>query len=132
MKCEQRWHISVPLLAGALAFLCLIVLPPSLGLMVALFTVVGVSATAFLPCLWNFPTLLLSDAAAAASIGLINTFGSLGGFVGPYAVGYLYSRTHSFSTGLGCLMLGSLVAALLVLFCPVSQLRAARQKQRAA
>jgi len=124
LKCEQRWHISMPLLVGALAFLCLLVLPPSLGLMVALFTVVGVSANAFLPCLWNFPTLLLSDSAAAAAIGLMNTFGSLGGFVGPYAIGYLYSRTHSFSPGLGCLMLACFVAASLILFCPVSRLKA--------
>ena len=126
LKCEQRWHISMPLLVGALAFLCLLVLPPSLGLMVALFTVVGVSANAFLPCLWNFPTLLLSDSAAAAAIGLMNTFGSLGGFVGPYAIGYLYSRTHSFSPGLGCLMLAYFVAASLILFCPVSRLQAGR------
>lgn len=115
----------MPLLGGALAFLCLLVLPQSLGLMVALFTVVGASGMAFLPCLWNLPTLLLSDSAAAAAIGLMNTFGSLGGFVGPYMIGYLYSRTHSFSTGLGYLMFGYLVAASLILFCPVSRLKAA-------
>jgi MFS transporter, ACS family, tartrate transporter len=126
LRCEQRWHISVPLIAEALAFLCLVVLPPNPWVTVALFTVVGAGTCALLPCLWNFPTLLLSDSAAAAAIGLMNTFGSLGGVVGPYAIGYLYSRTHSFSSGLSCLMVSCLMAASLVLFCPVSRFKAAR------
>lgn len=125
LKCEQRWHISVPLFVEALAFLCLLALRPNLELMVALFSVVGAATCALLPCLWNFPTLLLSDSAAAAAIGLMNTLGSLGGFVGPYAIGYLYSRTHSFATGIGCLMLACLVATSLILFCPVSRFNAA-------
>ena len=125
LRCEQRWHISVPLAAEALAFLGLLILPPNLWLMVVLFSVIGAGTCAVLPCLWNFPTLLLSDAAAAAAIGMMNTFGSLGGVVGPYAIGYLYSRTHSFSSGLSCLMLSCLVAASLVLFCPVSRFKAA-------
>jgi len=126
LRCEQRWHISLPLVMEAVAFLFLLVLPPSLGLMIALFAVVGAGAHALLPCLWNFPTLLLSDAAAAAALGLVNTFGSLGGFVGPYTIGYLYSRTHSFLAGLGWMMIACLLAALIVLLCPVPRLSAGR------
>lgn len=110
----------------ALAFLCLFILPPNLWLMVALFSVVGAGTCAVVPCLWNFPTLLPSDSATIAAIGLMNTFGSVGGVIGPYAIGYLYSRTHSFSSGLSCLMLACLMAASLVLFCPVSRFEAAR------
>ena len=67
----------MPLIAEALAFLGFLILLPNLWLVVALFSVVGAGTCALLPCLWNFPTLLLSDAAAAAAIGLMNTFGSL-------------------------------------------------------
>jgi nitrate/nitrite transporter NarK len=42
----------------------------------------------------------LSESAAAASIGLINSVGNLGGFFGPMIMGYLVSRTHSFRAGL--------------------------------
>ena len=38
---------------------------------------------------WVLPTLTLTDAAAAASIGLINSVGNLGGFIGPYLFGLL-------------------------------------------
>jgi nitrate/nitrite transporter NarK len=42
----------------------------------------------------------LSESAAAASIGMINSVGNLGGFFGPMIMGYLVSRTHSFRAGL--------------------------------
>ena len=45
---------------------------------------------------WAVPTLFLSEPAAAASIGLINAVGILA-LVGPMVIGYLASRTHSFS-----------------------------------
>ena len=40
----------------------------------------------YLPAFWSLPTTFLSEAAAAACIGLINSFGNLGGFVGNYAI----------------------------------------------
>jgi ACS family tartrate transporter-like MFS transporter len=46
------------------------------------------------------PTRFLVGSAAAAGIGLINTFGSLGGFVGPYAVGLIRQWTGGFAGGL--------------------------------
>ena len=42
----------------------------------------------------------MGESAAAASIGLINSVGNLGGFVGPILMGYLVTRTRSFSVGL--------------------------------
>jgi MFS transporter, ACS family, tartrate transporter len=39
--------------------------------------------------------MMLSEAAAAATFGLINSIGQLGGFAGNYAIGFLNDRTHS-------------------------------------
>ena len=50
---------------------------------------VGACTTAFLPTFWALPTEMLTASAAAASIGLINSVGNLGGFAGPYVIGYL-------------------------------------------
>ena len=44
---------------------------------------------AYLPAFWSLPSLFLTEAAAAGSIGLINSVGNLGGFVGPKAMGWL-------------------------------------------
>jgi nitrate/nitrite transporter NarK len=71
-----------------------------LTLAVLLFTLVGACYFAFHPCFWAVPTAFLSESAAAASIGLINSVGNLGGFFGPMIMGYLVSRTHSFTAGL--------------------------------
>ena len=46
------------------------------------------------------PTLFLSGPAAAAGIATINSIGNLGGFVGPYGIGYIKDTTGSAYAGL--------------------------------
>jgi ACS family tartrate transporter-like MFS transporter len=61
------------------------------------------------------PTRFLSESAAAASIGLINAVGNLGGFIGPLVVGYLATRMHSFAPGLLYLVVSLFGSGLLML-----------------
>jgi MFS family permease len=66
------------------------------------------------PLFWTFPTRYLTGAAAAGGIALINSLGSLGGFIAPTL---RTSAEHAFqSTSAGLLLLGaaSLLAALLI------------------
>ncbi len=65
----------------------------------------------YFPSFWALPTSFLTGTAAAASIGLINSVGNLGGFVGPYLVGYLSNKTGSFVSGVLYLALSALIAA---------------------
>jgi len=55
------------------------------------------------------PTMFLSGSAAAVGIATINSIGNLGGFVGPWAIGWIKDQTGSFTGGL------IFVAALLIL-----------------
>ena len=98
--CERRWHAAVPMFLCGLALLLAIILGSNTALAVTLFTLVGACYFAFHPCFWAVPTAFLSESAAAASIGLINSLGNLGGFVGPLMMGYLVIRTRSFNAGL--------------------------------
>ena len=50
-----------------------------------------------------------------ASIGLINSFGNLGGFAGPYVVGYLSTKTGSYYAGVLYLSASALIASFLIL-----------------
>jgi len=50
----------------------------------------------FGPSYWVLPTLTLGESAAAAAVGLINSCGGLGGFVGPTVVGALLTATTDF------------------------------------
>src|SRR5215813_13319200 len=107
--------IGAACLGGALFF------SGDLALAFVLMVVVGACTTAFLPSFWPLPTEFLAESAAAASMGLINALGNLGGFLGPYAMGYLRSRMGSFAPGL-MVLLGSMGAAgVLVLLVPASK-----------
>jgi D-galactonate transporter len=107
---ERRWHATLPLFICAITLTIAVLLGSHPLLSIALFVLVGASFYGFQPCFWAVPTMFLSESAAAASIGLINSVGNLGGFIGPFVVGYLVTRTHSFNAGLFYLV-GSLVVA---------------------
>ena len=69
-----------------------------------------------LPIFWTLPAARLRGAAAAGGIALINAVGNIGGFVGPYAVGWIKSATGDFRYGLMVLAAGVLATGLVALF----------------
>lgn len=113
--CERRWHAAIPVLLCGAVLLLAVVYGSRPALSVALFTLVGACFYGFQPCFWAVPTQFLSESAAAASIGLINSVGNLGGFVGPLVMGYLASRTHSFTAGLLYLVASLFLSGALML-----------------
>jgi len=123
---ERRWHAAIPVFVCGLALGLAVVYRSNLTISVGCFVLAGGSFYGFQPVFWAVPTLFLSESAAAASIGLINAVGNLGGFVGPMVIGYLANRTHSFSPGLLYLVASLFVAGLLMLAvgrqAPVGQL----------
>lgn len=112
---ERRWHTAVSLLAVSLGLMLSAVLNQRVGLAVAMFCLAGAGLYSYLPGFWALPTTFLTASAAAAAIGLINSIGNLGGFVGPYVVGYLNKSMGSFYPGIIYLSCSALVSACLVL-----------------
>jgi cyanate permease len=51
---------------------------------------------------------------------MINALASVAGFAGPYAFGYLHTRTGSFTAGFAVLMLCALAAAIFMLLTPAA------------
>ncbi len=86
-----------------------------LALAVALFTVALAGLKAYMPAFWALPSLIMTEAAAAGSVGLINSVGNLGGFVGPKVLGKVETMTHSFVPGLMYLCFSMLVSATIIL-----------------
>ncbi len=118
---ERRLHASMPIYLGAVA-LCFTVLVPSglpfnarLVLTVGLFTLALMGLKAYMPAFWALPSLLLTEAAAASSIGLINSVGNLGGFVGPFLLGSIETFSGSFVGGLIYLCFSMCVSATIIL-----------------
>jgi len=112
---ERRWHAALPVFLCGVALALAVVYRDNLVVAICLFVIAGGSFYGFQPVFWAVPTLFLSESAAAASIGLINSVGNLGGFVGPMVMGYLAHRTHSFSAGLLYLVASLFVAGGLML-----------------
>ena len=69
----------------------------------------------YYPCYWALPTKLLSARVAAAACGLI-TIANLGGFVGPYAIGFLNDHTGTQVAGMLLLVASSILAGTAVTF----------------
>jgi len=65
------------------------------------------------PLFWSFPTGYLGGAAAAGGIALINSIGSLGGFVAPNLKTWAEQAFASTSAGLDLLALTTAIGALL-------------------
>jgi D-galactonate transporter len=111
---ERRWHTALSMIAASLGLFFSVVAQDHTAFAFTMFCLAAAGMYAYLPGFWALPTSFLTGTAAAASIGLINSFGNLGGFVGPYVVGYLSQRTGSFLGGVLYLSFSALLAAGLI------------------
>ena len=106
---EKRWHgaghlflAAVGIAGGAYAH------APRVYFVFMVLTAIGVYAP--MSVWWSYPTSFLSGAAAAGAVGLINSTGNIGGFVGPYITGWIKQATGSY-LGAMLYLAGSLVIA---------------------
>lgn len=91
---ERQKHSAVPLLIGGVA-LAATGLTRDPYVAIGLISVALAGIYAFKSPFWSLPGLFLTRATAAVSIAAINSIGNLGGFVGPYAMGYAKTATGS-------------------------------------
>ncbi len=119
---ERRWHVAGPMLLMA----CSLGVAGSLHLagwatVIALLTFV----TAY--CAMQGPILTvgasaLPGRAAAVGIAAINTCGIIGGFLGPYWMGWMREATGGYALGIGALAVPCVLAAGLILrLVPVTE-----------
>jgi ACS family tartrate transporter-like MFS transporter len=92
---EKRWHGAIPLFIGAIGMgIGAFVSDPYINFFFVCLTAIGVFSS--FGVWWSYPTTFLSGAAAAGAVGLINSFGNIGGYVGPYLTGFVKDLTGSF------------------------------------
>jgi MFS transporter, ACS family, tartrate transporter len=111
---ERHWHSAVPLVAAGLMFGLLALIRHEVPLAIACLLLGSGFLYAYYPAFWAIPTMMLSEAAAAATFGLINSIGQLGGLAGNYTIGYLNDRTHSLSASFAFIALVYVVAGVLI------------------
>jgi ACS family tartrate transporter-like MFS transporter len=89
-------------------------IPAASGVVVVLgFSLAAAGMMSFYPCFWPLPSKLLSPSVVPAVCGLL-TIANLGGFVGPYAMGFLTDLTGSQGSGVLLMVVSGLLAGICV------------------
>ncbi len=110
---ERSTHFSLAAAVAAAGFVAAAVLPGNLAVFLAL-TVATIGTYATFGPFWSIPPAFLSGPAAAAGIALINSIGNLGGFAGPYLIGWVKQTTGTYSAAMAAFASIALFAALMM------------------
>ena len=109
---NRRLYTAIPLLAFGICLMLSVVFKNNVWVSFAFLIGCGVFFQAPSSTFWTMPPLLFESDMAASSRGIINGLGNLGGFLGPYLVGFL---TTLFNSGVGIYTLaGFMVIGFLV------------------
>jgi ACS family tartrate transporter-like MFS transporter len=112
---ERRWHYIIGALVAAVGFVGVgLGISPVISLISMSVAAVGLYGCK--PPLWAVPSQFLSGTAAAGGIALMNSIGNLGGFIGPYIVGWIRESTQSYEAGLYFLAACAAASAVIALF----------------
>jgi MFS family permease len=115
---ERRWHITIPALAGTLGWIASAAFMHEAMLATIALTVATAAVLVTMTQFWVLPTAMLTGAAAASGIAVINSVGNLAGFVSPYLIGGIIDATHSTLLAVVALALSMLVVGALALTLP--------------
>jgi len=119
-RMERQYHAGICLLLGGIAFL-LLSGNHSPFVTVVLLSLLAIGYFSSIGPFWALPGEFLTGFSAASGIALINSVGNLGGFAGPYVVGYISQKTGTLYGGLAFAGVSMLVAATLVTLLPKMQ-----------
>jgi len=96
---ERRWHLAGPAFAASMSMAAAAYATSTTTTIICL-SLTLMAAYSMLGPFWATCTEVLSDTSAVAGIALINSFGNLGGFLGPYTIGLIRTWTGGFRGGL--------------------------------
>jgi ACS family tartrate transporter-like MFS transporter len=121
---ERKMHTALPPLVGAIGMMgCGLTTNPILSIIMLTIATFGIYSI-FGP-FWAIPSLFLTEFEAAVGIALISSIGNLGGFIGPYAIGFVSDATGKVEMGLYFLSFMLIICFLLVITIKKEQVNAA-------
>jgi ACS family tartrate transporter-like MFS transporter len=112
---ERRWHLIVASVIGCVGFAAAGLLGNSFWSLAAVSLALAGSYGAR-PAFWPLPSMFLSGTVAAGGIALINSIGNLGGYLGPFIVGWIKDSTNSFEMAIYFLAICSLASGAVAFF----------------
>jgi MFS transporter, ACS family, tartrate transporter len=126
---ERRWHSALPVVIGATFLVVSVFTRGNIYLTILCFSIAAAGMKSYMPAFWSLPSLFLTSSAAAGSVGMINSIGNLGGFLGPYVMGWVDDKLGSYTYGLLFLSLTSILSASLIAVLPLRQPKVERNEE---
>lgn len=110
---EHRWHVVTGALTAALGFALSGIVSDPIAALVGT-TIGAMGLWSIIAIFWQIPGQFLTGAAATAGVAIINSCGSIGGFIGPYMVGWIRGQTTNFGISMIAISIALVIAAGIV------------------
>ena len=113
---ERKYHAAFGPFLGTIGLLGVVMSPSPIFSIIAI-CIATCGLYSFSGPYWTLTTSMITAEVAVVGTGIINSVGNLGGFVGPYAMGYLIDTTGNINNGVAFLaiMLGLTCIQVLLL-----------------
>lgn len=115
---ERRWHLIIPMCAGAIALTFATLFTSNLTLSLICLCIAASGVLTASSLFWMLPTNFLGGVSAAAGIAAVNSFANLAGFCSPYLIGWITTNTGSNAIGMFLITAVLIFGASLVLRVP--------------
>jgi MFS family permease len=116
-KMNRKLYTALPMIGFALCLVLSVQFKSTIWISFAFLVLCGFFLLSANGVFWTIPTMLFPGDMAATSLGIINIAGGVGGFLGPYMLGFLTSR-YSTDAGIYSLVLILMSGFLITLILP--------------
>jgi MFS family permease len=120
---ERRGHVAFVYTLSGASLIASVLTRDNFWLSYAFMCLAIPGPFAALAPFWAIPTETMPASVFGPVIGLVNAIGNIGGFVGPYIVGWLAGQYQSTAIPFNALGVGMLLAAALAFLLPKRPLR---------
>ncbi len=115
---ERRWHLVVPALVGAAGLIVSVLYAHDTLVALVALTFAASGIVTCIPQYFLLPPLVLTGTAAAVGLAVVNSVGSVAGFVSPYLLGWVKDLTGSTNAGVLVLACALLIGSALIFAIP--------------
>lgn len=126
---NRRRYTAIPIIAFAACFLLSTLLKTNVWVSFGFLVACGLFMQSASSIFWTMPPLLFPAEVAGGARGVINAIGNLGGFIGPFAVGWFRTSFDSYDAGIYFLVIMLVAGYLLTLTLPAKTAGPAASKR---
>jgi MFS family permease len=115
---ERRGHVAAVYALSGISLILSVALSEHFWVSYALMCLAIPGPFAAMAPFWAIPSETLPRSMLGLVVGIVNAFGNIGGFAGPYLAGWLTKEYHSTAIPFNVLGVGMLIAAALAFLLP--------------